>query len=64
MIKSVRTCTCAGEVVDGECLECKTWDKIKKNFKPKYDNITKVSTVTIRGETFEEYKKATRNGEQ
>jgi len=64
MIKSVRTCTCNSEIVNGECLECKTWDKIEKNFKPKYDKITKVSTVTISGETFEEYKKATRNGEQ
>ena len=64
MTKSIKTCTHNSEIVDGECLDCKTWNKISKNFKPQFDKKTKVSTITIKNEVFKQFKKATKNGEQ
>ena len=64
MSKFVRTCTHEGELVNGECLDCKTLEKISKNFTPSIDKKTKTSTFTYSQKTYDEYKTALKNGEQ
>ena len=63
MSKFVRTCTHDRELVNGECLDCKTLEKISKNFKPKINKKTKTSTITYSQKTYDEFKIALKNGE-
>jgi hypothetical protein len=63
MSKFVRTCTHEGELVNGECLDCKTLEKISKNFPPKFNKKTKISTLTYSKLTYDNFKNAIKNGE-
>lgn len=63
MIKSIKTCTHEGELINGECLDCKTLEKIKKNFPATFNKKTKTSTITYSQLTYDNYKNALKNGE-
>jgi len=63
MSKFVKTCTHEGELVNGECLDCKTLEKISKNFPPKFNKKTKTSTLTYSQLTYDNFKNAIKNGE-
>tara|TARA_B100001248_G_scaffold66178_1_gene46373 strand:+ start:12672 stop:12878 length:207 start_codon:yes stop_codon:yes gene_type:complete len=67
MSKFVRTCTHDDiELVDGECLDCKTLEKISKNFPKKFNTSNKkrkTATITYSLKTYDEIKAALKNGE-
>lgn len=59
--KFVRTCTHDEELVNGECLDCKTLEKINKSFIPKFNKKTKTSTITYSQLTYDNIKNAIKN---